>query len=124
MKTIDKRKRTTLAIAIIFSLFATSATTFAVEGDGGKANWEEHCTKCHGDDGSGETKMGLRLKVRDYSDPEVQASFKDELMMKSIKEGSKDEKTGKYAMKPYADKLTEEQIVELIAYTRSLVKKP
>ena len=117
------RNTTLLAIAVAFSFSAANLTPLMADQAAAKANWGEHCSKCHGDDGKGQTKMGLKLKVKDYSDPKVQATFEDAKMKKSIAEGTKDE-AGKYTMKPFADKLTEEQIVELIAYTRSLVAKP
>ena len=28
-------------------------------------NWENHCAKCHGADGSGNTKIGKKLKLKD-----------------------------------------------------------
>ena len=34
---------------------------------------EVHCTKCHGEDGRGQTKAGKKLDVKDYTDAKVQA---------------------------------------------------
>ena len=41
-------------------------------------NWENHCAKCHGADGKGQTKAGKKLNVRDYTDAKVQAEMKDD----------------------------------------------
>jgi cytochrome c6 len=80
-------------------------------------NWENHCTKCHGADGKGETKAGRKLKVRDYTDPKVQAEMKEPEMIKAIADGLKD-KNGKETMKAYKEELSAKEIEELVAYIR------
>jgi cytochrome c553 len=85
-----------------------------------KQNWEKHCLKCHGADGKGNTKMGKQSGVKDYTDPKVQAEMKEESALKIIKEGIVDK--GKKKMDPYADKLSEQEIKELIAYMRAFKK--
>jgi cytochrome c6 len=80
-------------------------------------NWENHCTKCHGADGKGQTKAGRKLNVKDYTDAKVQAEMKDEDMIKVTAEGIKD-KAGKEKMKGYKDELSSEEIKELVAYVR------
>jgi cytochrome c6 len=82
-------------------------------------NWENHCTKCHGADGKGQTKAGRKLNVRDYTDPKVQAEMKDDQMIKATAEGVFD-KGGKEKMKAYKDELSAEEIKELVAYIRKL----
>ena len=81
------------------------------------ANWNKHCASCHGKDGTGKTSMGKRLKVGDYTDPAVQETFTDEEAFKVTKEGV--EKNGKTVMKPYVEKLTDDEIKELVAKIRS-----
>ncbi len=80
-------------------------------------NWENHCTKCHGDDGKGQTKAGKKLQVKDYTDAKVQAEMKDEEMIKVITEGVND-KAGKEKMKAYKDELSSDEIKELVAHIR------
>jgi len=80
-------------------------------------NWENHCTKCHGADGKGQTKAGRKLNVRDYTDPKVQAEMKDAEMIKATAEGVKD-KSGKEKMKAYKDELSAKEIEELVGYIR------
>ena len=84
-------------------------------------NWKEHCAKCHGDDGKGETKMGRKLSIRDLSDASVQSKFTDEDALKAIKEGVKD-KAGKVTMKPI-ENLAAEDMPPLVKHVRGLVKK-
>ena len=86
-----------------------------------KTNWETHCMKCHGADGKGNTKMGRQSGVKDYTDPKVQAEMKDDKALKIIKEGIVEK--GKKKMDPYADKLSEQEMKELIAHMRTFAKK-
>jgi mono/diheme cytochrome c family protein len=84
-----------------------------------KALYEKSCQKCHGADGKGQTVMGKRLGAKDYTDAKVQDALKDEVAVKSIKEGlKKDDKT---LMQPAAD-LTDDQIKGLVAYIRTFKK--
>ena len=84
------------------------------------ANWTEHCAKCHGESGKGDTKMGRKLSIADLTDGKVQANFTDEDAVKSMKEGIKD-KEGKLAMKPI-EGITEPEMKALAAYVRTLKK--
>ncbi len=80
-------------------------------------NWENHCTKCHGADGKGQTKAGKKLQVKDYTDAKVQADMKDAEMIKATADGIFD-KAGKEKMKAYKDELSAAEIKELVAYIR------
>lgn len=81
-------------------------------------NWDNHCTKCHGDDGKGQTKAGKKLQVKDYTDAAVQQKMKDDEMTKTITEGVFDK--GKEKMKAYKDELSADEIKDLIAYIRKM----
>ena len=80
-------------------------------------NWENHCTKCHGEDGKGQTKVGKKLKLKDYTDAKVQAEMKDEDMIKATADGILDA-AGKEKMKGYKDELSADEIKDLVAYIR------
>jgi cytochrome c6 len=80
-------------------------------------NWENHCAKCHGADGKGQTKAGRKLNVKDYTDAKVQAEMKDADMIKATTDGITD-KAGKEKMKAYKDELSPEEIKDLVAYVR------
>lgn len=84
--------------------------------------WTKTCAACHGKDGKGNTKMGRKVDVKDYTDPKVQAELKDSEAVNAIRNGIKDDK-GKERMKGYADKFSEEEIKSLIAYMRGLKAK-
>ncbi|MDQ8205059.1 cytochrome c [Pelagicoccus sp. SDUM812003] len=84
------------------------------------AAWEKDCQKCHAEDGSGLTKKGRKLRLKDYRDPEVQAKMSDEEIVKAINEGVKED--GEFTMNAYGEDYTEEEINAFLAYVRSLAK--
>ena len=113
-------KNTSLTKAILLALAVCAAIAVSTRAADAKDNWEKNCAKCHGPDGKGDTKMGKKLEIKDYSDAKIQAAIKDEEMAKTIKEGKKDgEKT---RMKAYGEVLNDEDIKALVAYVRSLKK--
>ena len=104
------------------SAYADDATNNGTTDLSATNNWASLCAKCHGDDGKGQTKMGQRMHVRDYTDPKVQTSMKDDEAFKAIKEGLKD-KDDKILMRAY-DTLSDDQIKALVAYMRTFKKQP
>ena len=76
--------------------------------------YKAKCAGCHGADGSGSV-MGKKLGARDFHSAEVQKMSDDELTT-AIAEG-------KGKMPGYKRSLSEQQIKDLVAYVRSLMKK-
>lgn len=111
-------KRVTLLTVLALGTSLSLATAFAADA---KDNYEKLCTKCHGAEGKGDTKMGQKLKAKDYSDPKVQDALKDDAAFKSIKEGLKDKEADKPLMKPFTD-LSDDEIKALVAYMRKFKK--
>ena len=70
-------------LAIGLTVFVASAVS-ALAGDA-KASYESNCAKCHGADGKGQTKMGQKLGIKDYTDAKIQGALKDDAAFKSIK---------------------------------------
>ena len=105
---------------LIATLFIAIAGLVSTYGADAKANWDKHCTKCHGADGKGQTTMGKKLKVMDYTDAAVQAKFTDEEAFKITKEGKKD--GDKTLMKGFAADLSDDEIKALVAYVRKFKK--
>jgi len=105
------------SMLILTAVLLASATASTAWGDAG-ADYTKMCANCHGKDGKGQTKMGEKFKVKDLSDPKVQAEFTDEQAMKDISDGLKDEKTGKVTMPARKDKLSPDQIKDLVKYVR------
>ena len=99
-----KRKMFVLATIIIASAGISLADA--------AANWSKLCASCHGKDGSGNTAMGKKLAVQDYSKAQ---GFSDAEATNVIK-------NGKGKMKGYKDKLSDADVKALVAYIRSLKK--
>lgn len=105
-----------ILLASIISFVATLATS----GGEPKEIWAHSCAGCHGVDGKGQTNMGRRLGVKDYTDAKVQAALTDEAAFKAVKEGFKD-KDGKTLMRPEKN-LSDADIKGLVAYMRTFKK--
>ena len=105
---------------IVFSLALLVAGAVTVRAADAKENWEKNCTKCHGADGKGKTKMGEKLGIKDYTDAKVQEALKDDAMTKAIKEGVKN--GDKTKMKGFGDVLSDDEIKALVKYVRDFKK--
>ena len=84
------------------------------------AAWADQCAKCHGKTGQGDTKMGKKLSIKDYSDSTVQATFTDDEAFKAIKEGRNDQ-SGKVRMKAI-EGMADADMKAMVTYFRSLKK--
>ena len=105
--------------AILMTVAACAAMVMTASAADVKENWEKSCTKCHGADGKGDTKMGKKLEIKDFTDAKVQASLKDDAMLKAIKEGVKDgDKTRMKAV----EGLSDEEMRALVVYVRAFKK--
>jgi len=105
--------------AMLMTVTACAAMLVSASAADVKENWTKSCAKCHGADGKGDTKMGKKLEIKDFTDAKVQASFKDEDMLKAIKDGVKD--GDKVRMKA-AEGLSDEEMKALVAYVRAFKK--
>lgn len=113
---MKKRSTTT---TLIIGLAVSAAALPAASAAAPKENWDKACTKCHGPDGKGATKIGKILGIQDFTDAQYQTSLKDEAMIKAIKEGIKD--GDKTKMKP-AEGLNEQEIKALVNFVRAFKK--
>ncbi len=108
-------KNHTSKLAVLTGALLLTAVAAAL-GDP-KEIWDSKCAKCHGPDGKGETKMGSKLGVKNFTDPKVQADLKDEAMLKAIKEGVKDDQ-GVVKMKP-PEGVSDDDAKLLVQYVRN-----
>ena len=97
---------TSVIIAIIIGF---SGAAFGADG---AALWVQNCASCHGKDGSGNTTMGKKLGLKDYT---KEQGFSDAEAANVIK-------NGKGKMKGYKDKLSDVDVKALVTYVRSLKK--
>ena len=84
------------------------------------ALWNQHCSKCHGVDGRGQTKEGRSRLISDLTDPAIQAKFTDKEAADSIKIGLKDAK-GRTIMHGIR-RVSEADADALVSYVRTLKK--
>jgi len=109
-KTVRVRQ---VALPLIFCLVNFSGPLWA-QGDGAN-QFKAKCVVCHGADGSGNTAVGKSMKLRDLGSSDVQKETDQELTTIIT--------SGKGAMPSYKDKLTADQIKQLVAFIRQLAKK-
>ena len=100
-----KRKICLLLVTMVSSAGIAAAADAA-------ALWSANCASCHGKDGSGNTTMGKKLGVKDYTKDQ---SFSDADAANVIK-------NGKDKMKGFGSKLSDADIKALVSYVRSLKK--
>ena len=99
----------TIIFVIVTIIVISSGAAFGADA---AALWGQHCASCHGKDGSGNTMMGKKLAVKDYSKDQ---GFSDAEATNVIK-------NGKGKMKAYKDKLSDADVKALVAYVRTLKK--
>ena len=98
-----------LTTSVILAMIIVSPG--AAFGAGGAALWVQNCASCHGKDGSGNTTMGKKLGLKDYTKNQ---SFSDAEAANVIK-------NGKGKMKAYKQ-LSDADVKALVVYIRSLKK--
>jgi cytochrome c6 len=102
----------TLALLVVAFLFAAQLRA----DDEAATLFKTKCAACHGPDGSGNTTMGKQMQSPDLRSEEVQKQT-DAQLIEATTNGK-----GK-KMPAYKDKLTSDQIKQLVAYIRELAKK-
>ena len=105
--------------AILITVAACAAMVVSASAADVKENWDKNCAKCHGPDGKGDTKMGKKLEIKDFTDAKVQAALKDDAMFKAIKEGVKD---GEKVRMKAVEGLSDEEMKALVTYVRAFKK--
>ena len=107
---------------ILLSLALTASLGLALTASADvKETFAKECVKCHGADGKGDTKMGKKAVVKDFTDAKTFEGKTDAALFKSVKEGVKD--GDKTRMKAYGEEgLSDDDIKALVAYVRTLKK--
>ncbi len=112
MKTMTKVA--TLSVTALFAGALSLAAAPAAE------NWDNTCAACHGADGTGQTKQGKKLKLKDYTDKATLGEKTDAELIKIVTDGVIVD--GKQRKKGYKDQLTPEEITDLVKFVRGLAK--
>ena len=108
-------KNPTLLTTMLILALATAATAATPQ-----ANWDEHCAKCHGADGKGQTKMGKKLGIRDLTDAKTQAEVTDVQALDAMQKGITDKK-GKTSMKAI-EGVPADELAAMVPFVRALKK--
>jgi len=100
-------------LPLAFCVFLLAAPIWA-QGEGATL-FKSKCAVCHGADGSGNTAVGKSMHIRDLASADVQKQTDAELTAMIT--------NGKGGMPAYKDKLTGDQIKDLVGFVRELGKK-
>ena len=79
----------------------------------GRAVYEARCTRCHGADGAGRTRMAEIVEPPDMTDPAWQRRRSNARMIASVADG-------RGQMPAFKKKLSRQEIAASIAYVRTL----
>lgn len=110
---ISKRAGSIVVVAG-YALLVGAINYHAEDKANGAEVYKAKCAMCHGVDGKGFTA----LKTPDFTDPQWQDSVKDKEILNAIKNGKKDT-----AMPGFADKLSEKEILAVLAQVRAFSGK-
>jgi cytochrome c553 len=110
-----------ISLLVFAAGLAGMATSASAEPVAAAENWRKHCQRCHAADGSGSTRIGQRLKLKDYTSAAVQAELTDAEILAATRDGVKDA-GGKETMPGYTDKMSAEEIQALVAHIRAMKK--
>ena len=118
---------TAVAAAFLAVSSVVAAPAPAPQGDAakGKAKYQEVCAACHGATGKGDgpAAAGLPTKPRNHTDYAYMSKLKDQQIFDTIKKGG--QAMGKSPlMPPWGGQLSDQQIRDLVAYIRTLARKP
>lgn len=114
-----------LIVMLLLGVVLPAATAGAADPAMGMKISEKRCAKCHGANGKGDGPGLKQIKAdvtpADWTNAAVMSKWKDEELVKIIKEGGK--ASGKSKLMPaYKGKLSDAEIADLVAYIRSLAK--
>jgi cbb3-type cytochrome c oxidase subunit III len=106
-----------IVLTLVLAGGATLAAALSVpseEKPDGAEIYKSKCSMCHAADGKGFSA----IKTPDFTDAKWQASVKDKDILEAIKNGKKDT-----AMPAFANKLSEKEILAVLAQVRAFGKK-
>ena len=101
------------------ALFAGSLSTAALADDPADL-WKAKCKGCHGDDGKAHTKIGEKEKIPDFTTDKWQKEMAADADIKKVITDGSDSNS---KMKPFKEKLSEQEIDALVKYIRGMKGK-
>jgi cytochrome c6 len=109
------KPKTLAPLYLFFTLAAASVNQLAAAPLSGADLFKSKCAMCHGQDGSGDTPMGQKLKTRDLRSAEVQKQTDAEFTTIIT--------NGKPPMPAYGKTLAPADIKQLVTYLRNMQPK-
>jgi len=103
-----------LMTGITLAAMLAASTTAAFAQGSGADTYKAKCAMCHGPDGLGATPAGKAMKAVPFNSPDLVKVSDADLIAAT--------KNGKGKMPAYAGKLTDPQIKDVVAYSRTLQK--
>src|SRR5271165_3952550 len=102
------KTKTVIKLSLAAAL-VTALVTVTARAEDATALWNKSCASCHGKDGKGQTKMGKKKGVKDYTDAKIDGTVMDYKASETIKDGVKDYK-GEEKMKAYGNAVSVDDI--------------
>ena len=103
-----------MTFRVLGCLALVSLSTLALAQAPGETVFKKNCVMCHGADGAGKTKMGVKLGAADLTSSDIQA-LSDEALAQTIR-------NGKGKMPPFEKTLSADEIMQVVQYVRTLRK--
>ena len=101
-----------LGLMALFILAVISTGSRVAQAEDAASTFKAKCALCHGADGKGNTPVGKKMGIPDFTSPDVQKQPDSDLIQIVTK--------GKSKMPSYDGKLKPEEIKALVAYLRQL----
>lgn len=102
----------TIRSMVVLAAAVCAASSLSFAQSSGEAVYKANCQSCHGTSGTPSPGIAKMMGVKPASDPDIKKLTADQEFA-SIK-------NGKGKMKPFAGKLTDPQIKDVVTYFRSL----
>lgn len=109
----------------VFLLLGMSTALEAADADHGRNLYRQNCSQCHGLEGTGKGINAPHLEVapRNHTDYDEMIARTDDELFKAISEGG--QAVNKSVLMPnWGQSLSEEEILDLIAYLRKICCEP
>lgn len=117
-KIVNRSMKVVTGVALLAGaglLFAWHSSAASAAAPTAQDVYLDKCSVCHGQDGSGNTAKGRKLKVKNVRSPEVQKLSEAEMIDIVAKGKGKD-------MDGFGKELGDDMVKQLVTYYRSLAK--
>lgn len=111
-------------IAKLMCLSMLAVAPAVAQAADGAALWKaKKCAQCHGDDGKGQTKKGIKKGVKDMTNADWQKKVNDDAIKNAVMKGVDREEEGKKVKMKAQPDIKPDELAALLAYVRAFGKK-